>query len=157
MKQSEVKKLNKSELQELCVSYELKFEDSYTKNELIQLLTETGHIEDEGELSEEEKLSIELQGECVKREIDLNGTESVEELKELIANHDASNAPKSSNAPKVEVVEFCPFEDLQKEGFVLIGKIKALSNIRKKVNKPTARLDAAVSQIERLIRNNFIK
>ena len=157
MKQSEVKKLNKSELQELCVSYELKFEDSYTKNELIQLLTETGHIEDEGELSEEEKLSIDLQGECVKREIDLNGTESVEELKELIANHDASNAPKSSNAPKVEVVEFCPFEDLQKEGFVLIGKIKALSNIRKKVNKPTARLDAAVSQIERLIRNNFIK
>ena len=157
MKQSEVKKLNKSELQELCVSYELKFEDSYTKNELIQLLTETGHIEDEGELSEEEKLSIELQGECVKREIDLNGTEWVDELKELIANHDASNAPKSSNAPKVEVVEFCTFEDLQKEGFVLIGKIKALSNIRKKVNKPTARLDAAVSQIERLIRNNFIK
>ena len=157
MKQSEVKKLNKSELQELCVSYELKFEDSYTKNELIQLLTETGHVEDESDLSEEEKLSIELQGECVKREIDLNGTESVEELKELIANHDASNAPKSSNAPKVEVVEFCPFEDLQKEGFVLIGKIKALSNIRKKVNKPTARLDAAVSQIERLIRNNFIK
>lgn len=157
MKQSEVKKLNKSELQELCASYELKFEDSHTKNDLIQLLTETGHIEDEGELSEEEKLSIELQGECLKREIDLNGTESVEELKELIANHDASNASKSSDAPKVEVVEFCPFEDLQKDGFVLIGKIKALSNIRKKVNKPTARLDAAVSQIERLIRNNFIK
>ena len=157
MKQSEVKKLNKSELQELCVSYELKFEDSYTKNELIQLLTETGHIEDEGELSEEEKLSIELQGECVKREIDLNGTESVEELKELIANHDASNAPKSSDAPKVEEEVECPFEALQKEGFALISKIKALSNERKKISKPTARLDAAVSQIERLIRNNFIK
>lgn len=155
---TELKKMNKAQLQEACASFEIVFEDSAKKDELIDLLVKSGHVEDEGELSEEEKLSIELQGECVKREIDLNGTESVEELKELIANHDASNAPKSSDAPKVEEeVEFCPFEDLQKDGFVLIGKIKALATERRKQNKPTARLDAAVSQIERLIKNNFIK
>lgn len=128
MKQSEIKKLNKSELQELCASYELVFEDSSTKNDLIQLLTETGHVEDAEEAAENDATNPE--------------TELNEEFKQTT---------------KVEVVEFCPFEDLQKDAFALVGKIKALSNARKKVNKPTARLDASISQIERLIRNNFIK
>ena len=145
MKQSEIKKLNKSELQELCASYELKFEDSHTKNELIQLLTETGHVEDAEEAASND---------AENPETELNEEfEQSEEAEEESANEAVVKAEEQ----EVVEAEFCPFEDLQKDGFVLIGKIKALSNIRKKVNKPTARLDAAVSQIERLIRNNFIK
>lgn len=147
MKQSEVKKLNKSELQELCASYELKFEDSYTKNELIQLLTETGHIEEAEEAASND---------AENPETELN--EEFEQSEEEVAEQDEL-ALKLEPATSTEVIEEkqCPFEALQQEGFALISKIKALSNERKKISKPTARLDAAVSQIERLIRNNFIK
>lgn len=150
MKQSEVKKLNKIQLQELCTSYELKFEDSYTKNELIQLLTETGHVEDA-----EEAASNDAENPETELNEEFEQSEDAEEAAE--EEESASETVVKAEEKEVAEAEFCPFEDLQKEGFVLIGKIKALSNIRKKVNKPTARLDAAVSQIERLIRNNFIK
>jgi len=110
----ELKKMNKAQLQEACASFEIVFEDKATKDELIDLLVKTGHVEEDA-------------------------SEESEQSQEEVA------------------IEKDPFEELQKDGFALIAKVKALATERRKQSKPTARLDAAVSQIERLIKNNFIK
>lgn len=109
---TELKKMNKAQLQEACASFEIVFEDSAKKDELIDLLVKSGHVEED--------------------------------------------APKEAIEEEV-AIEKDPFEELQQNGFALIAKVKALATERRKQNKPTARLDAAVSQIERLIKNNFIK
>lgn len=115
---TELKKMNKAQLQEVCASFEIVFEDNAKKDELIDLLVKSGHVEEDAEDASEDSL-------------------------------DEMQLPQAT--------EKDPFEELQQNGFALIAKVKALATERRKQNKPTARLDAAVSQIERLIKNNFIK
>ena len=109
-----------------------------------------------------------LQEACASFEIVFEDKATKDELIDLLvkAGHVTEDVDSTEEAEEAEAteekvepkeVEKDPFEELQKDGFALIAKVKALATERRKQSKPTARLDNAVSQIERLIKNNFIK
>lgn len=142
MTKKDLEKLNKEKLQAVCTLLTIAYTEGQTKKDLIALI--------EGD----EKLplvAINDKGEFVF------GEPKDEEAEETSDEVEADKAKKAEPV-KVILPEWDEeFEALQKKGFDLIKDIKELSNKRRKAGKPNARLDAAVSQVERLIKNNFIK
>lgn len=131
MKAKDLKKLSIEQLRYACTKLEIDFNEAQSKKELIALLKDSDKLE-----------TLEFS------EGNQEGSESYD---------NASDLPEDEEFSEEKSIEKDPFEELQQDGFVLIAKIKALSNARRKQAKPTARLDSAVSQIERLIKNNFVK
>lgn len=109
-------------------------------------------------LSEDEKLSIQLQEECIEREITLNGDETNEELKALIAKDDAD---KIDAAEWQNIKENCaslsielPAEATKEQAWELIEKAKADQKSKDEElakNEETNRAEARAKQKQKAI------